>query len=57
MDINLLVKNNKTEVANTCFTKLRTEGANLYYGSFQALRNITLDIPACNITAIIGPSG
>ena len=29
----------------------------LYYGSFQALRNITLEIPQCAITAIIGPSG
>ena len=37
--------------------KLRTEGLNLYYGDFQALRNITLDIPERAITAIIGPSG
>jgi phosphate transport system ATP-binding protein len=29
----------------------------LYYGGFQALRNITLEIPQCAITAIIGPSG
>ncbi|MFP3897928.1 MAG: phosphate ABC transporter ATP-binding protein PstB [Dehalococcoidia bacterium] len=38
-------------------TKLRARRANLYYGSFQALRNITLDIPERAITAIIGPSG
>jgi phosphate transport system ATP-binding protein len=37
--------------------KLRTEGLNLYYGDFQALRNITLGIPERAITAIIGPSG
>lgn len=37
--------------------KLRTEGVNLYYGGFQALRSITLDIPERAITAIIGPSG
>ncbi len=37
--------------------KLRTEKVNLYYGSFQALRSITMDIRACAITAIIGPSG
>jgi phosphate transport system ATP-binding protein len=30
---------------------------NLYYGDFQALRDISLDIPQCAITAIIGPSG
>jgi phosphate transport system ATP-binding protein len=48
---------NKTLSAEACITKLRTERVSLYYGSFQALRNVTLDIPACAITAIIGPSG
>jgi phosphate transport system ATP-binding protein len=37
--------------------KLRTEAVNLYYGDFQALRNINLEIPERAITAIIGPSG
>jgi len=37
--------------------KLSTKGVNLYYGSLQALRSITLDILQCAITAIIGPSG
>jgi len=37
--------------------KLTTEGVNLYYGSFQALRDITISISHCSITAIIGPSG
>ena len=37
--------------------KLRTENASLYYGKFQALRNITLSIPERAITSIIGPSG
>jgi phosphate transport system ATP-binding protein len=37
--------------------KMRTKGANLYYGRFQALRNINIDIQASSITAIIGPSG
>jgi phosphate transport system ATP-binding protein len=37
--------------------KLSAEGVNLYYGTFQALRDITLDIPQCAITAVIGPSG
>jgi phosphate transport system ATP-binding protein len=57
MNMNLLVPNNKIESSDKCFTKLKTERVNLYYGSFQALRNITLGIPACAITAIIGPSG
>jgi phosphate transport system ATP-binding protein len=46
-----------TKPIDKCATKLRAEKANLYYGHFQALRNITLDIPSCSITAIIGPSG
>jgi phosphate transport system ATP-binding protein len=37
--------------------KLRTRGVNLFYGRFQALRDISIDIPASAITAIIGPSG
>ena len=37
--------------------KLKTEAVNLFYGTFQALRNISLDIPKQSITAIIGPSG
>lgn len=37
--------------------KVRVKGLNLYYGEFQALHNITLDIPEHAITAIIGPSG
>lgn len=30
---------------------------NLYYGDFQALKNINMEIPARNVTALIGPSG
>jgi len=46
-----------TRPADNFVTKLKAEGVNLYYGAFQALRNITLDIPSRSITAIIGPSG
>jgi phosphate transport system ATP-binding protein len=38
-------------------TRLGVSQLNLFYGDFQALRNITLEIPECAITAIIGPSG
>lgn len=41
---------------NTC-GKLSARNVNLYYGKFQALRDISLDIPTCSITSIIGPSG
>ena len=38
-------------------TILETHGLNVWYGDFQALRNISLAVPARRITAIIGPSG
>lgn len=37
--------------------KFDIEKLNLYYGSFQALKNINLAIPENRITAFIGPSG
>ncbi len=37
--------------------KLETENYNMYYGEFQALRDVTIQIPKNHITAIIGPSG
>jgi phosphate transport system ATP-binding protein len=36
---------------------IRTESLNLYYGKFQALKNIILGIKPHQVTAIIGPSG
>ncbi len=38
-------------------SKLNARNVNFYYGSFQALYDITLDIPEKRITAFIGPSG
>jgi len=37
--------------------KLETRDNSLYYGDFQALRDISMEIRAKQITAIIGPSG
>ena len=37
--------------------KLNAKNIDFYYGSFQALHGISLDIPANKITAFIGPSG
>lgn len=37
--------------------KLTARHLNLYYGDFQALIDVNLDILPCSITAIIGPSG
>ena len=36
---------------------LSVRGLNLYYGKFQALKDVSLDIPSRKITAFIGPSG
>jgi len=37
--------------------RLSTRDFSLYYGSHQALKSVTLGIPANSVTAIIGPSG
>ena len=38
-------------------TKLLVQDLDLYYGKFQALKKINLDIKEKEITALIGPSG
>jgi phosphate transport system ATP-binding protein len=55
--INLNVPEISAKTIDACTTKLKAEKVNLYYGGFQALRNISLEIPSCAITAFIGPSG
>ncbi len=37
--------------------KIEVRNLNLYYGSFHALKNITMEIKEKRITAVIGPSG
>jgi len=37
--------------------KIRIQSVNSYYGTFQALKDVTFDIPARRITSMIGPSG
>lgn len=36
---------------------ITTTNFDLYYGSFQALKSINIEIPEKEITALIGPSG
>jgi phosphate transport system ATP-binding protein len=38
-------------------TALKVRGFSSWYGSFQALKSLELDIPARQVTAFIGPSG
>lgn len=55
--INLNVPEISSKAIDNCITKLQTQKVNLFYGGFQALRDISLVIPSCAITAFIGPSG
>jgi len=55
MTTSYTLQNNKITHMNDI--KLMAERVNLYYGTFQALRNISLGIPERAITAVIGPSG
>ena len=38
-------------------TALRLEDISCWYGAFRAVRDVTLEIERCRITALIGPSG
>ncbi len=38
-------------------SKIKTDNLDFYYGKFQALKDVNLDIPASKVTAFIGPSG
>src|ERR1700683_2380889 len=38
-------------------SKISVKSLNFFYGSFQALHNINIEIPGRGITALIGPSG
>ncbi|MDF2675452.1 MAG: pstB [Clostridiales bacterium] len=37
--------------------KIEVRDLNLYYGDFQALKNINIDVAENSVTALIGPSG
>jgi phosphate transport system ATP-binding protein len=46
-----------TAVPHRSHPKMKAENVSFYYGTFQALRDITLEFAANRITALIGPSG
>jgi phosphate transport system ATP-binding protein len=52
IDNDLLIKRETVQA-----TRMSAKDLDLFYGDFQALRNISLDIPEKSITSIIGPSG
>lgn len=37
--------------------KIRTEGLSVWYGSFRAIKDVTMDLGEHRVTALIGPSG
>jgi phosphate transport system ATP-binding protein len=46
-----------TSAEPSALYSIQTRGLNLWYGEFQALKNITVDIRQGVVTALIGPSG
>ncbi|WP_106420435.1 phosphate ABC transporter ATP-binding protein PstB [Salinicola tamaricis] len=61
VDFNLNANPNAAEAPSApqarAASKLRVKDLNLYYGQFQALKDITMEIPERQVTAFIGPSG
>src|ERR1700689_5049172 len=45
------------KVAAPPASKISVKSLNFFYGSFQALHNVNIEIPGKGITALIGPSG
>jgi len=50
-----MIKLNDTASKSVC--KISTNDLNLFYGSSQALKNISIEIKEKKVTALIGPSG
>src|SRR5450631_1405238 len=46
-----------TEELQFANPKLKVNNLDFYYGKYQAIKNVSLDIPANKVTAFIGPSG
>lgn len=41
----------------TTLPKISAQGVNFFYGAFQALKGVSIEIPTNQVTAFIGPSG
>lgn len=52
-NINLIKEEKETKVVE----RLKVNNFNFYYGNFQALKDINMDIQENKVTALIGPSG
>ena len=47
----------KSKADNGAGPKIRVRDLNFYYGNTQALFDVTMEVPARRVTALIGPSG
>lgn len=52
-----MLETSPAEIELATKPKISARKVNFFYGAFQALRNIGIDIPANKVTAFIGPSG
>ncbi|MGI6725748.1 MAG: phosphate ABC transporter ATP-binding protein PstB [Christensenellales bacterium] len=54
---NFAQNNRAVQSAEESRIKFDIKGVDLFYGSFQALKQINMEIPENSVTALIGPSG
>lgn len=53
----LTADNAREATASDDRARMRVEGLSVYYGATKAVKNVTMSIKTCKVTAIIGPSG
>lgn len=46
-----------TPTTNATATKISVKDLSIFYGASQALHSVSMEMPRCQITALIGPSG
>ncbi len=57
MDSGTDMNDTQTEIETSSELAISSAGLNLWYGSFQALFDVNLDIKKGRVTSMIGPSG
>lgn len=55
--VNPSIQSNPTNNSVSGDVVIRTENVSIFYGAFEAVRNVYLDIPKNKVVALIGPSG
>ncbi|MGL4854313.1 MAG: ATP-binding cassette domain-containing protein, partial [Lentisphaeria bacterium] len=57
ISINSSIFNNEIQDISARETHLAIKDFSVYYDKFQAVKNVTMDLPKGAVTAMIGPSG